>query len=109
MTDISNLSLADLRNLQEQIKQELVDREAQEIQKAREQILAIAQSVGLPLEDLMAKTSKSGTKKGSSGPVAVRFQHPDDAGQQWTGRGRQPRWVKEWVEGGKSLDALRVS
>ncbi|MBA4095048.1 MAG: histidinol phosphate phosphatase, partial [Candidatus Accumulibacter sp.] len=26
----------------------------------------------------------------------------------WTGRGRQPKWVKEWVEGGKSLDKLRV-
>jgi DNA-binding protein H-NS len=40
--------------------------------------------------------------------VAVRYRHPDNASQQWTGRGRQPKWVKEWVEGGKSLDKLRV-
>jgi hypothetical protein len=37
-----------------------------------------------------------------------RYRHPDNASQQWTGRGRQPKWVKEWVEGGKSLDKLRV-
>jgi DNA-binding protein H-NS len=109
MTDLSNFSLADLRSLQEQIKQEMKNREAQDVQKAREQILAIAQSVGVPLAELMGKAGKGGNKKGPSGTVAVRFQNPENVSQQWTGRGRQPKWVKEWVEGGKPLDALRVS
>lgn len=100
--DLSNMSLGDLRNLQEQIKQEMKKREQQEVQKAREQILAIAQSVGVPLKDLIT------TSRGKAGSVAVRYRHPDNANQQWTGRGRQPKWVKEWVEGGKSLDKLRV-
>nr|WP_314546205.1 H-NS histone family protein [uncultured Massilia sp.] len=107
--DLSNMSLGDLRNLQEQIKQEMKKREHQEVQKAREQILAIAQSVGVPLKDLIA--SGRGAKVaagGGTGSVAVRYRHPDDASQQWTGRGRQPKWVKEWVEGGKSIDQLRV-
>jgi DNA-binding protein H-NS len=109
MMDLSNMSLGDLRNLQEQIKQETKKREQQEVQKAREQIMAIAQSVGLPLKDLIgaagraAKSANAGT-----GSVAVRYRNPADASQQWTGRGRQPKWVKEWVEGGKSMDELRV-
>lgn len=102
--DLSNMSVGDLRNLQEQIKQEMKKREQQEVQKAREQILAIAQSVGVPLKDLIAASGR-GAKTGS---VAVRYRNPDNASQQWTGRGRQPKWVKEWVEGGKSLDKLRV-
>lgn len=108
--DLSNMSLGDLRNLQEQIKQEMKQREQQEVQKAREQIIAIAQSVGVPLKDLIAaggRGVKAGAKSGS-GSVAVRFRNPDNESQQWTGRGRQPKWVKEWVEGGKSLDKLRV-
>ena len=109
MTDLSNFSLTDLRNLQNQVIAELKNREAQELQKAREQILAIAQSVGVPLEDLIAKGGKGGTQKGASGPAAIKFRHPENADQQWTGRGRQPRWVKEWVESGKSQDDLRVS
>jgi DNA-binding protein H-NS len=104
MMDLSNLSIGDLRNLQDQIKQEMKKREHEEVQKAREQIQAIAQRVGLPLKELMTVTSR-GTKSGS---VAVRYRHPDNSSQQWTGRGRQPKWVKEWVEGGKSLDKLRV-
>ncbi|MGG7604445.1 H-NS family nucleoid-associated regulatory protein [Massilia sp. BKSP1R2A-1] len=104
--DLSNMSVGDLRNLQEQIKQEMKKREVQEVQKAREQILAIAQSVGVPLKDLLATGGRSSSSKGNT--VAVRYRHPDNASQQWTGRGRQPKWVKEWVEGGKSLDKLRV-
>lgn len=109
--DLSNMSVGDLRNLQEQIKQEMKAREAQEVQKAREQILAIAQSVGVPLKDLLATGGRGAASKGSAtkgNTVAVRYRHPDNASQQWTGRGRQPKWVKEWVEGGKSLDKLRV-
>jgi DNA-binding protein H-NS len=109
--DLSNMSVGDLRNLQEQIKQEMKTREVQEVQKAREQILAIAQSVGVPLKDLLATGGRGNAAKGNStkgNTVAVRYRHPDNASQQWTGRGRQPKWVKEWVEGGKSLDKLRV-
>ncbi|MFP5390792.1 MAG: H-NS family nucleoid-associated regulatory protein [Gammaproteobacteria bacterium] len=102
--DLSNMSLGDLRNLQEQIKQEMKKREHQEVAKAREQILAIAQSVGVPLKDLIG----NGVRAAKTGSVAVRYRHPDNASQQWTGRGRQPKWVKEWVDGGKSLDKLRV-
>lgn len=101
--DLSNMSVGDLRNLQDQIKQEMKKREHQEVAKAREQILAIAQSVGVPLKDLIGAGARVKT-----GTVAVRYRHPDNAAQQWTGRGRQPKWVKEWVDGGKSLDKLRV-
>jgi DNA-binding protein H-NS len=97
-----------LRNLQEQIKQEMKKREHQDLQKAREQILAIAQSVGVPLKDLISSGRAGKAAASGTGSVAVRYRHPDDASQQWTGRGRQPKWVKEWVEGGKSLDQLRV-
>jgi DNA-binding protein H-NS len=104
MMDLSNMSIGDLRNLQDQIKQELKKREQEEVQKAREQIQAIAQRVGMPLKDLITASGR-GAKTGS---VAVRYRHPENSAQQWTGRGRQPKWVKEWVEGGKSLDKLRV-
>ena len=101
--DLSNMSVGDLRNLQDQIKQEMKKREHLEVAKAREQILAIAQSVGVPLKDLIGSGVRAKT-----GTVAVRYRHPDNAAQQWTGRGRQPRWVKDWVDGGTSIDSLRV-
>ena len=101
--DLSNMSAVELRKLEEKIKLEMKKRERQDMVKAREQILAIAQSVGIPLKDLMASGART-----KSGAVAVRFRNPDDRSQQWTGRGRQPKWVKAWVDSGKALDLLRV-
>ena len=101
---MSNLPVAELRSLQDSIKHELKKREQQEVDvKARTQILAIAQSVGVPLKDLMAAGVRAKT-----GPVPVQYRNPADATQQRTGRGRQPKWIKELVGSGKSLDSVRV-
>ncbi|MEO6354829.1 MAG: H-NS histone family protein [Burkholderiaceae bacterium] len=105
--DLSKLSLTDLRALQEQIKQEIKKREQQDLVKAREQIMAIAQSVGVPLKELMAGQARA-AKAGTAVKVAVQYRHPADASLQWTGRGRQPKWVQAWLTSGQLLDALKV-
>jgi len=101
--DLSNMSASDLRNLQEQVKRELKKRETQDLQKAKEEIFAIAQRVGLPLKELVATNSR-----GKGGTVAARYRNPQDSGQQWTGRGRQPKWVKDWLDAGNPIDDLRI-
>lgn len=101
--ELSNLSVAELRSLQDSIKVELKSREQQEIAKARDQILAIAKSVGVSVSELVG-----GSVRAKNGPVAVQYRNPNDQSQQWTGRGRQPKWIKAWIEAGKSLDAVRV-
>lgn len=102
--DLSKHSIAELHTLQEQIKQALKDREQLERSKAREEILAIAQKAGIPLKELLGG-SQAKTK---TGKVAVRYRHPENAALQWTGRGRQPKWVLDWVASGKTMDGLRV-
>lgn len=105
MADLSNMKLAELRDLQAQVGDELKKRHLLNRANAREQILAIAQQLGMPLKDLMAATK--GEKK-EKAVVAVRFQDKTDPAKKWTGRGRQPQWIKDWVTSGKSLDELRV-
>jgi DNA-binding protein H-NS len=106
MMDLSGLSVAELRALQQQVAQEIKKREQQELAKAREQIIAIAQRVGIPLKDLISGDVR--IKNGNGGGVNVRYRHPSDKSLRWSGRGRQPKWVKDWVASGQPLDALRV-
>jgi len=104
MIDLSNMSTSELRDLQAKVTVAIKDRGQAEASAAREQILAIAKNVGLSVGDLMG-----GIKAGKiKAVVPVRFRNKDDASKTWTGRGRQPTWIKEWVESGKSLDDLRV-
>lgn len=104
--DLKSMSRAELQALRAEIDahDEVLQREA--VSKAREEIQAIANSVGIPLKDLMSSLSARQPKAKTT--VAVRFRMPDDSSKHWTGRGRQPQWVKDWVDGGKSIDDLRV-
>lgn len=101
--NLSNFSLSDLRNLQNQVSKQLEVTAQQDIAKAREEIQAIARSVGISLEELV-----KGAVDKKSQTVAVQFHNPGNPEERWTGRGRQPRWVKECLDAGKTLDALRV-
>ena len=101
--DLSTLTIAELRNLQEDIKKQMKKREQDDMAKAREQILAIAQSVGVSVKELVGSGLRTKT-----GAVAVRFRNPANSAQQWTGRGRQPNWVKEWTAAGKDMELLKV-
>lgn len=101
--DLSKLSLADLRALQDQVSKQLKVAAQQDLAKAREEIQAIAQRAGISLQELV-----KGGARAKNGKVAVQYRNPVNAEQQWTGRGRRPQWVKEWLEAGKTLDALRV-
>lgn len=105
MKDLSKLSLAELRTLQTEVSEALKSRQYLEISKAREQILHIAQSTGLSVKDLLASKASKPAKTGS---VAAKYRNPDDPSQAWSGRGKHPRWVKAWLDAGKSLADLAI-
>lgn len=102
--NLDNFSLAQLRDLQENVKKQLKVREQKDLDEARAKIAQIAQSVGKSVKELVGdgKTVKA------TQTVAAKYRNPKDASQQWSGRGRQPKWVKEWVDSGKTLDQAKI-
>jgi len=89
---------------QTQLAIAIKEREKAELFKAREQILAIAHSAGISLQELLS-ASKDQPKK----TVAIRYQHPSDTSLHWTGRGRQPKWVQDWIAAGHLISTLDVA
>ena len=105
--DISSLSLAELKKLEAKAIQEIKTRQKGELEKARAEMLAIAQRVGVPLTQLIAGVPKN-AGKGEKKVVAALYRNPENQDQQWSGRGRQPLWVKSWLEKHQSLDGIRI-
>ena len=52
-----------------------------------------------------ASTHISGKRKQAA---AVKYRNPQPPFQTWSGRGTQPRWVKDALEHGMTLDSLRI-
>ena len=106
--DLSKLDTAELRKLAQDVERELASRIKSEQETARNEILRIAQRVGVPLSAFLGS---AGQKKSGGAPgrrVAVQYRNPNNASQEGTGRGRQPAWVKEWAAQHKSIDGLKV-
>ncbi|MBS4020731.1 MAG: H-NS histone family protein [Dechloromonas sp.] len=104
--DLSALSLAELRDLQQQIPAELKRREASEKANVLNEVRAFAKARGFAIEDLLGKEVK--VKASAGGKVKVKYRHPQNAELEWTGRGRKPKWVEAWLAQGGNLDALLV-
>jgi len=102
--NVEHLSSEELRELQKKIEQQLKVRQRTEREEAIEQIYNIAHGLGMTLGDLIGKGGIKPTKS----KVAAQYRNPSNASQEWTGRGRQPKWVKEALDSGKTLDTLRI-
>ena len=86
-----------------------------------QKMAAIARQNGFELHELMTTTgtgqfgkSEARTRptKRKSAPrrakVAPKYQNPNDSTQTWTGRGRQPLWVKDLLDNGATLTDLMI-
>lgn len=107
--DLSKLNLAELKKLLEQAGVEIKNRERSDLAAARSEINAIAQRAGISLKELIGASDTKAKSRKPTGKVAVQYRNPNDASQEWTGRGRQPKWVKEHIASGKNLMSAKVS
>lgn len=104
MEDLSKYSLSQLKKIQNDVEEELKKRHFLSVSQAREQILHIARATGMSIDDLVS----SRFSKESKEPLAAKYRHPDDSEKQWSGRGRMPGWIKDWIASGKDLSEAKV-
>lgn len=109
--DLSGYNLAELKGLQFDIEKAIKDRQNGDLKKAREEIQAIAQRLGVSVEALLGGSGgkAAGKAKGGTGvKVEAQYQNPADKSQTWSGRGRQPKFVVNTIENGGTLEDLRI-
>jgi DNA-binding protein H-NS len=109
--DLTGYNLAELKGLQLDIEKAVKERQQGDVKQAREQILKIAQDLGVSVDELLAgNAGKPGKAKGGSGfKVAAQYQNPADKSQRWSGRGRKPQWVLNMIENGGTLQDLKIA
>ncbi|MGR3495700.1 H-NS family nucleoid-associated regulatory protein [Citreimonas sp.] len=103
--DLDKLSRDELVKLISDAEKALKSLETRRKAEAKRAAEKAAQEYGFSLDDVIGGGSAKGAK-GSKG--APKYAHPENPEKTWTGRGRQPNWVKEWLESGKSLDDLKI-
>ncbi|QBF32316.1 H-NS family nucleoid-associated regulatory protein [Thalassococcus sp. S3] len=105
MTDIDwdALSLEELKQIQKQAEKAIASFEARRRKEALAAVEAAAAEMGFTLNDLM------GAPKTRASKAAPKYAHPENPALTWSGRGRQPNWVKAALENGSTLDDLLIA
>ncbi len=104
--DLDTLSLEELKKLEKDVARAIAGFEARRRQEALTAIDAKAREFGFSLAELFDGTPNK-TPRGRSVP-APKFRHPDNAALTWSGRGRQPQWIKDAIAASGSADHLRI-
>ena len=100
---IDKLSLEDLKKLQKQVGKAIGDFEIKRRNDALKAIEAKAKEHGFTLSELSGKAK---AKPKASPP---KYRHPENPSVTWSGRGRQPGWIKEGLAAGKSLEDYAIN
>lgn len=101
--ELLNLNFTELQDLLKSVDTEISRRETEEKANAKKQILELAKSYGLSLDDVLRKTTAAVRK-----PVEAKYKNPNDESQTWTGRGRKPVWVQTLLDEGFDLEDLAI-
>lgn len=99
--DLSKLSIEEMEALAKDIEIEINTRREAERERVLEQMRELAASIGTTPEQLFGRTGKAPERT-----VVVKYRHPDDPALTWSGRGKRPLWVVEYLAAGKTLEEL---
>ena len=101
--DLSALSLSELKKLKKNVTKAIDSFATRQRQEALAALELKAKEMGFSLSEL------TGKQKAARAPNPPKYRHPEDASMTWSGRGRQPTWIKEGFAAGKSLDDFLIA
>ena len=106
MTDINlnDMSLAELKKLGKNVEKAIETHQERQRKEALAAAEAKAKEMGFTLAELVSLT---GSKKSRS-ESPPKYRHPENPEITWTGRGRQPEWMKSALAEGRTKDEFLI-
>lgn len=102
--DIESLSESQLSELIAKASRELETKRTSKKREITAQIKELASSVGLGVE--ISDPDKKSKRKGRS--VPIKYRDATNPKNVWTGRGITPRWLKAYINQGRTVEEFRL-
>jgi len=102
--DLNNLSLEELKSLQNDVAVALYYFEKRKKADALAEIKSLAHAKGFSLDELL-RDAKAKVKRA---PAVAKYADPANPDNTWSGRGRKPKWLIAELENGKSVEDFAI-
>ena len=100
--NLDEMSLPELKKLQTQVGNAIKSYEDRKKKTALAELEAKAQEMGFSLSELTGTS----VRKGKVNPP--NYRNPENPSETWSGRGRQPGWIKAAVARGDDLETYLI-
>ena len=106
--DLADYTFEQLLELKAWIDGEVDSRKEKEITRLRAQMTETAQSLGVSVHELLGvpRPAMKRETKHAPGPQPVKYRGP--GGEEWSGRGPAPKWLKMALAKGRTREEFEV-
>jgi DNA-binding protein H-NS len=103
--DLSKYSFTELLKIKRNLESELKSRQAHEVEELRAKVTEVAQTLGISAQELLRLPSAPARRvtrktRHVRGKQPAKYRGP--GGEEWSGRGPAPRWMKPLLVKGKT-------
>ena len=105
--DLSKMSLKELHAHRADVDAAIATAEQQDRKAALAAVEATAKKMGFTLDQLAGSGSRK-TKAAQRAPAPAKYRHPENPEVTWSGRGRQPGWIKDALANGQALEEFAI-
>jgi DNA-binding protein H-NS len=102
--DLNKMTRSDLQKLKKDVESALATLERRQKAEAKKAAEEIAKKHGFSLGELVGKERGKGKKS----PAPAKYRNPANPDQTWSGRGRQPGWIKVGMSKGKKMSDFAI-
>ena len=100
--NVNTMSRNELIKLQGDIEKALANLDQRQKAEAKKAMEEAAKKYGFTVDELVGKA------KGTRSKGVAKFRNPADPKQTWSGRGRQPGWIKDGLAKGKKIEDFAI-
>ncbi len=101
--NLQALSFDELKQLALDMDAEATRRQEEDKKRFLQEAQVIATRYGVSVETFLNPVGKEKKER-----APAKYQNPNNSKQTWTGKGRQPTWIKELVAGGGTLEEVAI-
>jgi DNA-binding protein H-NS len=102
--NLEDLSLEELKSLQNDVAVALYNFEKRKKAEALAEIKSLAHAKGFSLDELLGGEAA----KGKRAPAVAKYADPANPNNTWSGRGRKPKWLVAQIENGKTVEDFAI-
>jgi DNA-binding protein H-NS len=101
-SDFSRYSFSELVEMKKELDRELESRKVEETDNLRAKVTESAHALGVSIEELFGLRSQRGPRqtKHPRGKQPAKYRGPN--GEEWSGKGPAPKWMKPLLVKGKT-------